>query len=779
MPNPPYYLLLICCALLLSQPARAVRANFPVTFTATGPEENGEQQLRASAEEALRQQFERDKAQLQHLRAARLLSAADCSTQLLRLEHTYAARQVQIAGLSKQLSALNLYDASLQALQALNLFLQGNVDAAAQRLQGEALAGGTQQRLQRLLQAAELSAADAYWLQQLAFEYNTLLLHGRTGRWSAGAALRLSAPLLQIDELFYSLYPREPHFRRLLAQSLLHTAELTQGSAGSGSDRSGTAGQRAAQAGFGSDRSASAGQRAAQAGFGSDRSAAAGQRAVQVGSGSDHSAAAGQRAAQAGSGSDHSGTAGQRAAQAGSGSDHSTAAGQRAAQAGSGSDRSATAAQRLRLQQGLSLWKELYVAEGGSAGSRYGLARTYELLLQQPMKRAARALYAQELQQLRAGQALLSWPGDAPAAAAQPYGSSRQQLLPTDIDCNEVDAYKLQLGQQLSYQLLSLYLMEEKLDMVSLVNEVMRFGKLRSEMGNPANYPQFDSIYQKIAAALPEKDRLSKAQLTDAQQRLKEVLNAPMAGEIAKMTSGAQLTKVFSGVLHVLTGVNVESIVVGIKGIIANTYNYQRLSGLRDADVQRRQQEAILMHRQLDTLLAINRKELQDFSLELEQSAAISAQVAELREQLLAIRHRLAEKIHLPEDADVRAELTGTDVARRRAMEDNILQLCMASGPSCEGELTTFINAHTDYVVDMKSYNQRIELARAEYLALISNFVNHYRDMELSLRERPNPFSEQADKSSHEAYEKMRAQALQSLVEINKLIVSLFGSTRA
>ena len=711
MPNPPYYLLLICCALLLSQPARAVRANFPVTFTATGPEENGEQQLRASAEEALRQQFERDKAQLQHLRAARLLSAADCSTQLLRLEHTYAARQVQIAGLSKQLSALNLYDASLQALQALNLFLQGNVDAAAQRLQGEALAGGTQQRLQRLLQAAELSAADAYWLQQLAFEYNTLLLHGRTGRWSAGAALRLSAPLLQIDELFYSLYPREPHFRRLLAQSLLHTAELTQGSAGSGSD--------------------------------------------------------------------HSGTAGQRAAQAGSGSDHSTAAGQRAAQAGSGSDRSATAAQRLRLQQGLSLWKELYVAEGGSAGSRYGLARTYELLLQQPMKRAARALYAQELQQLRAGQALLSWPGDAPAAAAQPYGSSRQQLLPTDIDCNEVDAYKLQLGQQLSYQLLSLYLMEEKLDMVSLVNEVMRFGKLRSEMGNPANYPQFDSIYQKIAAALPEKDRLSKAQLTDAQQRLKEVLNAPMAGEIAKMTSGAQLTKVFSGVLHVLTGVNVESIVVGIKGIIANTYNYQRLSGLRDADVQRRQQEAILMHRQLDTLLAINRKELQDFSLELEQSAAISAQVAELREQLLAIRHRLAEKIHLPEDADVRAELTGTDVARRRAMEDNILQLCMASGPSCEGELTTFINAHTDYVVDMKSYNQRIELARAEYLALISNFVNHYRDMELSLRERPNPFSEQADKSSHEAYEKMRAQALQSLVEINKLIVSLFGSTRA
>ena len=421
----------------------------------------------------------------------------------------------------------------------------------------------------------------------------------------------------------------------------------------------------------------------------------------------------------------------------------------------------------------------MYVAEGGSAGSRYGLSRTYELLLQQPMKRAARALYAQELQQLRAGQALLSWPGDAPAAAAQPYGSSRQQLLATDIDCNEVDAYKLQLGQQLSYQLLSLYEMEEKLDIVSLVNEVMRFGKLRSEMGNPANYPQFDSIYQKIAAALPEKDRLSKAQLTDAQQRLKEVLNAPMVGEMAKMTSGAQLTKVFSGVLHVLTGVNVESIVQSVKGIIANAYNYQRLSGLRDADVQRRQQEAILMHRQLDTLLAINRKELQDFSLELEQSAAISAQVAELREQLLAIRHRLAEKIHLPEDAYVRAELTGTDVARRRAMEVNILQLCVASAPPCEGELTAFMHAHTDYVVDMKSYNERIELAQAEYLALINNFKHHYRAMELNLRERPNPFSEQADKSSHEAYEKMRAQALQSLVEINKLIASLFGSPRA
>jgi hypothetical protein len=70
-------------------------------------------------------------------------------------------------------------------------------------------------------------------------------------------------------------------------------------------------------------------------------------------------------------------------------------------------------------------------------------------------------------------------------------------------------------------------------------------------------------------------------------------------------------------------------------------------------------------------------------------------------------------------------------------------------------------------------------LARAEYLALINNFKHHYRTMELSLRERPNPFSEQADKSSHEAYEKMRAQALQSLVEINKLIASLFGSTRA
>jgi hypothetical protein len=708
MPNPPYYLLLICCALLLSEPARAVRANFPVTFTATGPEENSEQLLRASAEKTLYQQFERDKAQLQHLRAARLLSAADCSTQLLQLEHTYAARQAQIAGLSKQLSALNLGDASLQALQALSFFLQGNMDAAAQRLQGEALAGGTRQRLQRLLQATELSAADAHWLQQLAFEYNALVLYGRAGQLSAAAALHLSAPLLQIDELFYSLYPREPHFRRLLAQSLLHAAELAQRGIDLSSSRSTAAWQ---QAGFSSNRTTAAGQQAGLAGFSSDRTAAA--------------------------------------------------------------------AQRLQLQRGLSLWKELYVAEGGSAASRYGLSRTYELLLQQPMKHAARALYAQELQQLRAGQALLSWPGDAPAAAAQPYGSSRQQQLATDIDCNRVDAYTQALGQQLSNQLLSLYEMEEKLDIVSLVNEVMRFGKLRSEMGNPANYPQFDSIYQKIAAALPEKDRLSKAQLTDAQQRLKEVLNAPMAGEIAKMTSGAQLTKVFSGVLHVLTGVNVESIVLGIKGIIANAYNYQRLSGLRDADVQRRQQEAIVMHRQLDTLLAINRKELQDFSLELEQSAAISAQVAELREQLLAIRHRLAEKIHLPEDADVRAELTGTDFARRRAMEDNVLQLCMASAPPCEGELTTFINAHTDYVVDMKSYNQRIELARAEYLALINNFKHHYRAMELNLRERPNPFSEQADKSSHEAYEKMRAQALQSLVEINKLIASLFGSPRA
>ena len=666
MQNPLHHLLLLCCMLLAAGPGELSAATAATSPLATTLIDQLEQQLRATAEKNLQHRQEQRQQQLLHLNQQQLLSAADYALQLGQLNQSFGAQRTKIAELSRQLSALQLSDARPEALRAVWLLLQGDIAGAEQQLQGDALAGGSQQRLQRLLQttaADQLSAADRSWLQQMAFEYNQLLVCALYKDMPAAAVLPLGAQQLLIDQLFSKLYPTEINYQRLLGQSLLQYARLN----------------------------------------------------LQQGN---------------------------------------------------------TAQGRQLLLQGLALWKDISVQEGGSRGSQQWLTDNYLLLLSLPAKKRTLALYRNEFLQL---------PLTGPLAEAYRLAAAAEATTDAAIDCSKLDEHFAKYEMTACNQMMSLYLMQDKLDVVTLINEVMRFSKLRSEMSNPISYPQFDSVYRKMNTAIPDKDRLSKKQLEDSQLRLKEVLNTPLSKEIgSQLTSGAQLTRVFTGVLHVLTGVNIETVVLGIKNVISNTYNYQGLQALKSGEIERRQQEAITMHQRLDTLLSVYRNELQDFTLEIQLSAAISERILALREKLLDSRHRLASQIAFEEPADIREIITGTDFARTRELANDIQQSFRQSRPPCQAaDLTDVIVNCSNFTAVMNNLQADIQLVNTEYNALINHFVSHYQEMEQNLSKRPNPFNAERDKSAHDTYERMRTDALQSLKEINRLIVEIFGQRRA
>ena len=663
MQNPLHHLLLLCCMLLAAGPGElsaAAAAPSPLAATLTY---QLEQQLRATAEKNLQHRQVQRQQHLLHLNQQQLLSATDYALQLGQLNQSVGAQRAKIAELSRQLSALQLSDARPEAVRAVWLLLQGDIAGAEQQLQGDALAGGSQQRLQRLLQttaADQLSAADRSWLQQIAFEYNQLLVCALYKDMPAAAVLPLGAQQLLIDQHFSKLFPTEIRYQRLLGQSLLQYARLN----------------------------------------------------LQQGN---------------------------------------------------------TAQGRQLLLQGLALWKNISVQEGGSRGSQQWLTDNYLLLLNLPAKKRTLALYRSEFLQL---------PLTGPLAEAYRLAVAAEE----ENDCRELDEHYASYEKGACNQMMSLYLMQDKLDVVTLINEVMRFSKLRGEMGNPISYPQFDSVYRKMNTAIPDKDRLSKKQLEDSHLRLKEVLHSPLSREIgSQLSSSAQLTRVFTGVLHVLTGVNIETVVLGIKNVISNTYNYQGLQGLKPGEFARRQQEAITMYQQLDTLLSIHRTELQDFTLEIQLSTAISERMLALREKLLDSRRRLASQIAFEEPADIREIITGTDFARTRELANNIQQSFRQSRPHCQptaNQLGLFLNC-SSFTAGMINIRDDIQLVNTEYNALINHFVSHYQEMEQNLSKRPNPFSAERDKSAHDTYERMRTDALQSLKEINRLIVEIFGQRRA